>query len=207
MIGITNPAEKIQVQPVEKPAPTAEDKAQVLLSKLMTGKQVHQIFADNMKEQLLINGKPMEHWEQHFKINIPTDNLTPSLCKELSMRLIQLNQEAAFFQAIATAKAQIIKRGTTAAYNDKFWAIVQQYKSERKKLPAAATLETMARVDNEDLDSAQTIADIESKFWKDILDHLATCRKLIENASMNIATELKSLNNEKFLDNITRKMI
>ena len=186
---------------------TAQDKAQILLNKLMTGKQVHEIFAESMKHQLLINGKPMTHWETHFKINIPTDNLTPSLCKELSMRLIQLNQEAAFFQAIATAKAQIIKRGTTAAYNDKFWTIVQQYKTEKKKLPAAATLETMARVDNEDLDSAQTIADIESKFWKDILDHLATCRKLIENASMNIATELKSLNNEKFLDNITRKML
>ena len=203
MIGIAKPTEKLEI----KSKPTAEEKAQILLNKLITGKQVHQIFADSMKEQLLINGESMEHWEKHFKMNVPSDNLTPSLCKELSMRLIELNQEAAFFQACATAKAQIIKRGTTAAYNDKFWTIVQQYKSEKKKLPAAATLETMARVDNEDLDSAQTIADIESKFWKDILEHLSTCRRLIENASMNIATELKSLNNEKFLDNITRKML
>ena len=201
MIGTTEPTGQLEIKPA-----TAEDKAEILLSKLMTGKQVHEIFAESMKHQLLINGEPMSHWEKHFKINIPTDNLTPSLCKELSMRLMELNQEAAFFQACATAKSQIIKRGTTAAYNDKFWTIVQQYKNEKKKLPAAATLETMARVDNEDLDSAQTIADIESKFWKDILEHLSTCRKLIENASMNIATELKSLNNEKFLDNIVRKM-
>ena len=173
----------------------------------MSGKEVHQIFADHMKKELLISGRQMEHWETHFKINIPTDNLTPSLCKILSMKLMNLNQEAAFFQACATAKAQIVKRGTTAAYNDKFWAIVQEHKAEGKKLPAAATLETMARVDNEDLDSAQTIADIESRFWKDILDHLATCRKLIENASMNIATELKSLGNEKLLDNINKKML
>ena len=186
---------------------TSEEKAKVLLSKLMSGKEVHQIFADHMKKQLLINGKPMEHWQEYFRIQIPTDNLTPSMCKTLSMRLMNLNQEAAFFQACATAKAQIVKRGTTAAYNDKFWSIVQQYKAESKKLPAAATLETMARVDNEDLDSAQTIADVESKFWKDILDHLSTCRKLIENASMNIATELKSMNNEKFLDNINKKML
>lgn len=186
---------------------TAEDKAKVLLSKLMSGKEVHRIFAEHMKEQLLINGKPMDHWETHFKIIIPTDNLTPSMCKTLSMRLMSLNQEVAFFQACATAKAQIIKRGTTAAYNDKFWAIVQQYKSENKKLPAAATLETMAKVDNEDLDSAQTISDIESRFWKDIIEYLSTCRKLIENASMNIATELKSMNNEKFLDNINKKML
>ena len=185
---------------------TPKDKAQVLLDKLMTGKQVHQIFAESMKEQLLINGKPMSHWEKHFKITIPTDSLNPGMCKMLSMRLMNLNQEAAFFQACATAKAQIIKRGTSAAYNDKFNTIIQQYKSERKKLPAAATLETMARINNEDLDSAQTIADIESKFWKDILDHLSTCRKLIENASMNIATELKSLNNDKYLDNINRKV-
>ena len=186
---------------------TAEDKAKILLSKLMSGKEVHKIFAEHMKEQLLINGKQMDFWEKHFRIEIPVDNLTPSMCKVLSMRLMNLNQEAAFFQACATAKAQIVKRGTTAAYNDKFWGIVQQYKSEGKKLPAAATLETMAKVDNEDLDSAQTIADIENRFWKDILDHLSTCRKLIENASMNIATELKSMNNEKFLDNLNKKML
>ena len=112
----------------------SEDKAKILLSKLMSGKEVHKIFAEHMKEQLLINGKPMDHWENHFKIDIPTDNLTPSMCKVLSMRLMALNQEVAFFQACATAKAQIIKRGTTAAYNDKFWAIVQQYKAENKKL-------------------------------------------------------------------------
>ena len=186
---------------------TAEDKAKILLSKLMSGKEVHKIFAEHMKEQLLINGKQMSFWEKHFRIEIPVDNLTPSMCKALSMRLMHLNQEAAFFQACATAKAQIVKRGTTAAYNDKFWSIVQQYKSEGKKLPAAATLETMAKVDNEDLDSAQTIADIENRFWKDIIDHLSTCRKLIENASMNIATELKSMNNEKFLDNLNKKML
>ena len=186
---------------------TSEDKAKILLSKLMSGKQVHQIFGEHMKKELLINGKQMEYWESHFKIDIPTDNLTPSLCKTLSMRLMHLNQQAAFFQACATAKAQIVKRGTTAAYNDKFWSIVQQYKSENKKLPAAATLETMAKVDNESLDSAQTIADVESRFWKDILDHLSTCRKLIENASMNIATELKSMGNEKLLDNINKKML
>ena len=91
---------------------TADDKAKVLLSKLMAGKEVHQIFSQHMKEEVLINGKQMLLWEDHFKINIPTDSLTPSMCKELSMRLMNLNQEAAFFQACATAKAQIIKRGT-----------------------------------------------------------------------------------------------
>ena len=123
---------------------TAQQKADILISKLMKGKEVHTIFAQQMKKELLINNEVMDHWERHFKLYIPTDNLTPSMCKELSVRLIQLNQEAAFFQACATAKAQIVKRGTSAAYNDKFWSIVQHYKNEKKKLPAAATLETMA---------------------------------------------------------------
>ena len=71
---------------------TADDKAKVLLSKLMAGKEVHQIFSQHMKEELLINGKQMHLWEDHFKINIPTDSLTPSMCKELSMRLMNLKK-------------------------------------------------------------------------------------------------------------------
>ena len=85
----------------------------------------------------------------------------------------------------------------------------------REKLKGIADNEFIADINvliadvknTKDLDSAQTIADIENRFWKDILDHLSTCRKLIENASMNIATELKSMNNEKFLDNINKKML
>ena len=39
------------------------------------------------------------------------------MCKQLDMKLMELNQEAVFYHAAAQAKQQMIKRGTEAAYN------------------------------------------------------------------------------------------
>lgn len=171
---------------------TPKAKAEELLEGLLRGKEVHQIFAENMRKQLTISGKGVDFWEDKFKITIPTDNLTPALCKELAMKLMELNQEAVFYHAVAQAKSQFLRRGSEATFNNKFWTIVQEHKQKGGKIPAAATLERLAKCDNEEYDSAQTIADVEMKFWKDILDHLSTCRKLIENASLNVSVELKS---------------
>lgn len=175
----------------EKLTPKAQ--AEQMLTTLLKGKTIHEIFAENMNKQLMVSGRPIPFWEEKFRINVPTDNLTPAICKELDMRIMDLHQEATFLNAVATAKAQMIKRGSEASFNSKFWTIVQEHKDAGGKLPAAATLERMAGIDNDEVESALTIADIECKFWKGILDHLSTCRKLVENASMNIATELKSL--------------
>lgn len=172
---------------------TPKAKADQLLTRLLKGKEIYDIFSKNMKNQLLISGKTPDYWKKEFWIKIPTDNMTTQSCKELDMNLMGLNQQAVFYHAAAQAKQQMIKRGTEAAYNDKFWAIVQEHKDKGMRPPAAATLETMARINNDELESASTLADIEQKFWKSILDHLSTCRKLIENATLNISTELKYL--------------
>jgi len=170
---------------------TPKAKADLLVKKLLKGKTVHNMFADSMRRQLTISGESMEYWEDKFKISIPTDNLTPALCRDLDMQIMELNQEATFFHAVAAAKAQWLKRGSEAAFNDKFWTIVQEFKAKGERVPGQETLKTLASIGNEDVDSAQTIADIECKFWKDILDHLSMCRRLVENASMTISTELK----------------
>ncbi|GAG10765.1 unnamed protein product, partial [marine sediment metagenome] len=115
-----------------------------------------------------------------------------------------LNQEATFHHAVASAKVQMIKRGCESQFNDKFWALTQEYKEKGKKLPAASTLQTLATIQNDDMESAQSLASVETKFWKDILDHLATCRRLIENASLNISVELKALNAQSMLDNLNK---
>lgn len=182
------------------PAPKAQNltpkaKADLLVKKLLKGQQVHNMFADTMKRQLTVSGQSMEHWENKFKISIPTDNLTPAMCRDLDMRILELNQEATFYHAVASAKAQWLKRGSESAFNDKFWTIVQEFKAKNERVPGQDTLKTLASIGNEEVDSAQTIADIECKFWKDILEHLGTCRRLVENASMTISTELKHLNN------------
>jgi len=177
----------------EKLTPKAQ--AEILLTKLLKGQQVHHIFADSMKRQLTISGQSIDYWKEQFHIHIPTDNLTPAICRDLDVKVMELNQEATFYHAIASAKAQWLKRGSESAFNDKFWTIVQEFKAKGDRVPGQDTLKTLSSIGNEELDSAQTIADIECKFWKDILDHLSTCRKLIENASMTISTELKHLGN------------
>lgn len=184
---------------------TPKQKADELMGFILKGSEVHHLFGDSMRKQLLLSGQPIAHWEQKFRMTIPVDNLTPSLCKELDMTLMAHNQEATFHYAVASVKSQMIKRGTDAAFTAKFWQLVTEHKEKNIKLPAAATLENMAKVDSSELESAATLAEIETKFWKDILEHLNTCRKLIENASLNISVELKAMSNEKMLDRLNSR--
>ena len=171
--------------------PDSKSKADALLVKLLKGKEIHDLFAENMKRHLLINGKSMDQWEKEFKIYIKTDNLTPQICKQFDLTLLELYQEASFYYATASAKLQVIKRGGDSTFRDKFFAITEEYRCANKKLPAATTLENLAKVENDDLESAQAIAEVEKSFWSDILDHLSHCRKLIENATFNNNTEAK----------------
>lgn len=182
----------------QKPTPKAQ--AEALLTSLLKGKEVHELFAERMKKQLPISGKSIDYWEDKFKIHIPTDNMSPTLCKELSMKLVNLHQEATFHYAVATAKTQMLKRGSESAFLGKFAAITEEYKAKGKALPAAETLKTLSSIPNEEVDSAASIADMETKFWKSILEHLHVCRKLIETASMNIAVELKATRNDEAID-------
>ena len=186
------------------PEKTAKQQADELLSSLIKGRELHNIFAENFKKTMKISGEPIQAWEDKFRISIPTDNLTPAMCKELGMTVMDLHQEGTFYYAVAQAKSQMIKRGSEASFNNKFWAIYQESKAAKKRV-AAATLENLAKIDNEDLDSALTLADVEVKFWKNILEHLSTCRKIIENASLNISVEMKALHNERFMDRLNQQ--
>ena len=175
---------------------TAEDiKAEDLLVRLLKGKAIHDKFAVEMRQRLLINGETIDTWEKKFKITIATDDLNPAQCKQMDIMLLDRNQEAAFYHAIASAKVQMLKRGGDSAYRDKFFAIVEEWKAKGGKLPASATLENLAKVETDDVESAGTIANIEKQFWSDILDHLTTCRKIIENATLNSNVEARLLNN------------
>lgn len=179
---------------------TANSQANELLQTLIRGKEVHDIFAENILKTLTISGQTLDYWSNKFRMIIPTDHLTPGLCKQLGMKIMDLHQEATFYYAVASARSQMMKRGMESSFNGKFWAICQEYRQNKKKLPAAQTLENLAKIDNEDIESAVSVAEVSVKFWKTILDHLSTCRKIIENASLNISVELKALGNDKYFD-------
>ncbi len=178
--------------------------AKLLSETLKNGKKIYQIFSKELETNLVIHGHPPKYWEDKFRLHIPTDNLNPTLCKELNVKLLERHQEAAFFYAESSARLQMFKSGNEAVYNTKFNEIIAEYKAAGKSLPAAATLERMTRLANLGIDVACSQSEMESKFWRNILNHLEVCRKLLEQASINLATERKALEQDRINDHLLK---
>ncbi len=168
-----------------------EVQAMDLLVKMKAGKSVYEMFQANFRNQYLIAGKTIDDWEKKFKIHIPEDS-SPQRCKELDIKLMELHQEATFNKASSGAILQALKRGVDSELHTSKTALVVQYEANHAKLPAAATLESMAKDQIKDVDGAVMAANIAVDFWKDILEHLAFCRKLLENISINNGIEAKA---------------
>lgn len=171
--------------------PNVQERAKLLVDKLLKGKEIHDAFVDIMREEILINGKSMSHWENRFRLDISSNELDPSICKDIDMQLIKLNQEASFYLAFAESKVEAIESGGEQAFRDKFVSIVETIKQENPKarLPSKDTLEYLARAKNSDLLAAHSVAKMELRFWKNILSDLDKCRKIVENATWNNKNE------------------
>ena len=179
------------------------EKIQAIINKLIEGRQLFESAIGNFDP--IISGQPISHWTEKFKIKIPTGSLSPGILKDLSIRIMDLHQEATFMFLVVEAKKQYLQHGNEIAYHSEYMGIYESFESTGKKKPAASTLESMAKVSNETVELTMMHADIETKFWKNILEHLAMCRRLVENASMNVSVELKAINNERFIDSLDRK--
>lgn len=173
---------------------TPEEKSLSLLEHLKIGKGVYEGFITNFRSQYLIAGKTIKDWEKQFKIHIPED-ASPANCKQLDVQLMQLHQEATFNRASARAALQALKRGADNELNSTKAAMVAQYETSNNKLPAATTLDSLAKDKVKDVDGALMAATVASNFWEDILEHLAFCRKLLENISINNGIEAKATRN------------
>lgn len=167
-----------------------EVQAMDLLVKLKSGKSVYEMFQANFRTQYLIAGFSIYDWEKKFKIHIPED-ASPANCKELDVKLMALHQEASFHKASARAIMQALKRGVDTKLNATKTALVLEYQTNNKKMPAATTLEAIAKDQINDVDGAVMSANVAVDFWNDIIDHLSFCRKLLENISINNGIEAK----------------
>lgn len=184
---------------------TPKAQADKMFQALIKGKEVHRQFEESMKREFTISGHTIDYWHDKFRVQIPNSNINPAEIQKLAVKIMELVQEAGFYNALAQAKSQSIKRGTETSYLTKFNALVAEYKQKGGRLPSADTLDKLAKLDNIEVDSALSIADIEVKFWKDILLRLETYRRLLENAAMVMSTELKYLNTGMVLDRVERK--
>jgi hypothetical protein len=168
-----------------------EVQAMELLVQLKAGKSVYEMFQANFRTQYLIAGKSIYEWEKEFKLHIPEES-TPQDCKALDIKLLDLHQRAMFHKASAGAILQALKRGVDTQLNSTKTALVTQYKSSNMKLPAATTLESMAKDQMNDVDGAVMSANVAVDFWEDIISHLGFCRKLLENITINNGIEGKA---------------
>lgn len=169
---------------------SAKDVADKMIERLRTGKNIHDLFAEQVKTRILIQGKTMEQWKKHFTVKIPE---TPDIneCRNLDMKIMALHEEAAFLKAMAEASHTLGKRSHDSAYREKFTSLVSEYKAENKKLPAKDTLETLAKAELDDIESGLSYSELSIKFWKEILEDLNFKRRVIENATINNSVEAK----------------
>lgn len=184
---------------------TAKATADTLIQEMTKGKEVHAEFTTMMNQQILISGQSFEFWDKKFRLKIPTDNINPETCRQLEMKVLELNQEATFLSNMAYARSQMLKHSNGGLFLQKFQTLVQEYKQTGKRLPANATLDNLARVQQQDVEAAKVLADIEVKYWKGILDHLGRCQSILNTSAMLISAEMKALTSEKYLDGMETK--
>ena len=163
---------------------------------------------DELSKQLLglylINGKSMSEWKNHFYVKIPPD-LNPVTVREVDMKLMELYQEASFLKIAAHIRLTSMNGSTHTAFREQFNKIVSEYKDKGNRIPSKETITTLAEESISNEKDAIVHAEIELNFWKEILNHLQECRKLIENATINLASEAKALYNERYFDSLDKK--
>lgn len=188
------------------PDPTPEEiteiKAEDLAQRIKAGKAIYQLLSAKLDSDMVFAGKTAGEWKEELRLNIPNGDLNPAILKELDVELMNKYHEASFYHAVAQAKASMIQQGAKNSFETTYLGVVEEYKKGGKRLPAASTLENLARIQNSEQDASYRYADIEVRFWKDVLDNLTHKRRLIENASLNISVELKAEQNGKYIDSI-----
>jgi hypothetical protein len=177
----------------------------LLTSVARQSKELYECFTEEMLEDS-ISGKTLEEWRKHFFITVPPD-LNPATCISMSMEIMELHQEASFLKAAAERAVHDLKRGGTSQYRHEFSKLVGIYKSTNQKLPAKDTLATLAEKEVGDFRDAQSHAEADLAFWKEVLNHLGLCRKITEHAIMAIGIEAKALQSERFVHSTNDRLV
>ena len=168
-----------------------ESKADKLFDQLASGKEIHDSFGKLLKERFTINGKTMDAWREYFYVDTISIDLNPETCRKLSGQIADLFQEATFLKAAANAKLLMLEKSNDTTYRARYAAIVEEWRQEHGKPPAAATLDTLAKFEQDDVYSAVAMAKVAKGFWSDILSGLHETRKAVENNIFNNNVELK----------------
>jgi len=152
--------------------------------------------ADNLLEIVnrywLISGKQGSAWKQYFSVTIPHD-IDSQTCIQLSAKIGTLLSEACGFLGETEAGDTGIQYLYHDQYNTIIDQLVQDAKNTNTKVPAAATLASLAEAKLDDLIGSKQRTEMCVKFWKRIIDGLKNAKSSLETITWNMSNEVKIL--------------
>jgi hypothetical protein len=175
---------------------TPAQQAADLMGTFLQSKEVHDVFTEKFSGNYEIRGKTLTEWEQYFRITVPPDP-DPAVCKMLDMEIMGLHQEASLYHALAEAHMQALKKGSETQYRSRYTAIIAEYKANNPsgRLPGVETLSAQAKFEIDDIEGALTNAELQMNFFKNMMNHLNMCRRMLEQAMWNNNIQYKMDNN------------
>lgn len=172
--------------------------------RLANGQTIFNAAKTFMQENHEVGGKKLSEWAAFFKVPHPNSDMSPQQCAQLSTTLLDLAHEATFRLTAAQSRFYLLKHQASTEMNLHVVDLVIEA-PEGRRLPNKETVLAKAATLNTDVDTAFMFADLEIRFWKDILEYLSTTRKLIENISLNLSVELKATQMEGFIERAASK--
>ena len=137
-------------------------------------------------------GKTLDVWASELMLEIPhIEDLDLRSFRALELQLIKKLEKTSNYLSVATAMLQAIEGGNDLKKKRLTVAIVEGYKTQRAKRPAASVIETLAESQLEDTASACIAAKIVKQFWKQRLDTLLQNQKILEQVGINLSVEVK----------------
>jgi len=138
-------------------------------------------------------GKTLDAWASEMMLEKPSEKLDLCAIRTLELEMIEKLEKASNYLSVATAMLQAIEGGNEIKKKRLTTAIVEGYKTQRARRPAASVIESMADSQLEDTAAACIAAKIIKQFWKQRLDTLLHNQKILEQISINLSVEMKMI--------------
>lgn len=174
---------------------TAQEEAQKIFSSFVEDKTILDELSVEFSEKYKVAGKTFKEWRHFLQVKIPQDLQLHNL-PDLSAQVANSFGTALYYLSFFEAQLDMLESGSSKEYGNKFAALVAKYKEEAKgkKLPAAATLETLVSNELSSLNSAKLNAKVCRDFFKREVESLTETRKALENSLWALRADMKASN-------------
>lgn len=145
-----------------------------------------QAFANNFE----FYGKSLTEWSHELAVLVPEDP-TPDELRRLFAKVARNIQLATDLYSRANSISSAIVGGGNLKKSDLVAALVERYRIQNAKRPAASVLERMADSYMNSTVSSRVAARIAKEFFRDRRDVLIETRKCLEQIGFTLHLELK----------------